>query len=171
MERLKVGDIVVLNGINGKVVEGISSFFMEHTEKRSNERLLAMGKKEAKRISLEVLDYAGEGDFPVCKSLDHLTKFVGALLKWEAMDKHKDEGYKMLTWKSSMAKVLWAKFVGEHPKDVEEIFMEGSPMGNRLKETELSDMLTEEAIAITIDGLEYYIRKSEVEKLNLISNA
>lgn len=55
--------------------------------------------------------------------------------------------------------------------DVEDLFMEGSPMENRLKELELSDLLTEEAIDITIDGLEYYIRKSEVEKLNLISNA
>lgn len=171
MEELRVGDIVVLNGIDGKVVEMYGDFYMKNTEGESNMLLLAMGDEEACRISLGVLGYAGKGFFPECLSLDHLTKFVGALLEWEAKNKPQVECGKMLTWKSSMAKVLWAKFVGEHPKDVEELFTEGSPMGNRLKETELSDMLTEEAIDITIDGLEYYIRKSEVEKLNLISNA
>lgn len=171
MERLKVGDIVVLNGIDGKVVQGARGFFVEHTGFEGNELLLAMGKEGASCISIGVLGYVGKGDFPECKSLVHLTEFVGELLKWEAMNKPKDDCHKMLTWKSSMAKVLWSKFVGEQYKDVAEIFMEGSPMGNRLKESELSDMLTEEAVAITIGGSGSYIRKSDVEKLNLISNA
>lgn len=162
---------MVLNGIDGNVVEEFGDFFVEHPECKSNRLLLAMGQNKARQISLEVLGYAGRGDFPVYLTLRDLTKFVGSLLEWEAKQKLQVECGKLLTWKSPIAKELWAKFVRENSVDVEDLFMEGSPMENRLKELELSDLLAEEAIDITIDGLEYHIRKSDVERLNLISNA
>lgn len=168
MEELKLGDTVVLNGMDGKVVYR-DGYYVDNRDK-SNDLLLAMGQNKARQISLEVLGYEGLGDFPECLTLSHLTRFVGALLEWESKQKLQVAEGKMLTWKSSMAKVLWSKFVGKQYMDVEELFMEGSPLENRLKESELSDLLTEEAIAITIDGLEYYIRKSDVDKLNPITN-
>lgn len=78
--------------------------------------------------------------------------------------------YKEFTWKTFALKEMYSAYVGKKEEDVEDVFMGESAIYNRLRVLELVEAFTEEVVTITIEGVESYVRKSEVEKLNLITS-
>lgn len=184
MKRLKLGDKVTLNGHEGTVTESLKSGFYirENGPERvhgMNHKFLAGDREEALDFCSVELGYNNGGGFPECNTLEDLTKLVEALQEREkSAEEFATERVKtanaitapLYTWKNDTLKLMWASFMDEFSEDIEDLFVEGSPIYNRLRDSELENALIEEVVDITIGGMEYYIRKSEVNGLNLITN-
>ena len=181
---MKCSRLITYNGHIGAVTMSITNRFSirEECPERfgdMNYKFLAGNRGEALDFCESMLDCDTDGGFPECNTLEDLTKLVKALQEREksgeecAIEEDKTSNIitaPLYTWKNDALKQIWAIFMDKSPEDIEDLFVEGSPIYNRLKDSELEDTLIEEAVDITVGGLEYYNRKSEVEGLNLITN-